>query len=116
VWADDATTVWQHLIKEIPLSESISTNSTSETQTPLPLDDSTESTAEPTTTSPSTTTASGTLDTRTNVIREQDGTLIDPTTQGIIDPTTGYIKDPDTGEYLGIAQQYLNITVCGVSS
>ena len=53
-------------------------------------------------------------DPTTGVITMADGTLIDAATGGIIDPETGAIRDPNTGEYSGMADRYLNNTVCAV--
>ena len=51
-----------------------------------------------------------TVDPQTGLIKQPDGTLIDPETGGVVDPETGAIKDPDTNQYVGIAYQYLNNT------
>jgi hypothetical protein len=48
------------------------------------------------------------------LITNSSGQLIDPATGGIVDPETGTIRDANTGQYIGIADRYLQYTVCGV--
>jgi len=43
------------------------------------------------------------------------GELIDPKNGGIVNPETGVITDPNTGYQMGIASEYLNYVVCGIS-
>ena len=61
-------------------------------------------------------TDNNTPDPRTDVITRADGTLIDPGTGGTIDPDSGVIHDPNTYWSIGLAEKYLNYTVCGVES
>jgi LCP family protein required for cell wall assembly len=128
VWASSAYQVWNRLQAGQPLS-TMSTDTPASTTDPSPSDaastsaSTTDASAPPspsnTTDDPSSDTSSSasssTVDPRTGVITSSDGKLIDPTTHGVIDPSTGYIKDPSTGEYIGVAQQYLNVTVCGLT-
>lgn len=53
-------------------------------------------------------------DATTGLITLDDGTLVDPDTKGIVDPQSGAIRDSTTGEYVGMADRYLNTTVCAV--
>ena len=39
---------------------------------------------------------------------------IDPSTGGTVDPDDGSIHDATTGQYIGLADRYLNATVCAV--
>ena len=50
----------------------------------------------------------------TGLITQADGTLIDPNTGGTVDPEDGSIHDALTGQYIGLADRYLNATVCAV--
>ena len=43
------------------------------------------------------------------------GELIDPKNYGIVNPVTGVITDPNTGYQMGIASEYRNQVVCGIS-
>ena len=61
-------------------------------------------------------TDNNTPDPRTDVITRADGTLIDPGTGGTIDPDSGVIHDPNTYWSIGLAEKYLNYTVCGIES
>lgn len=56
----------------------------------------------------------GTPDPVTGLITTPDGRLIDPITGGSVDKKNGMIHDPVTGQYMGVANQYLNATVCAV--
>ncbi|WEV59726.1 LCP family protein [Bifidobacterium sp. ESL0728] len=56
----------------------------------------------------------GTPDPVTGLITTSDGRLIDPITGGTVDKKNGMIRDPNTGQYMGVANQYLNATVCAV--
>lgn len=66
--------------------------------------------------SDSSSSSSSSTSTKAGLTVEADGTLVDPKTQGIVDPDTGFIRDANTGQYIGIADTYLNEVVCGVSS
>ena len=58
--------------------------------------------------------AAQTPDPVTGLITQADGTLIDPNTGGTVDPEDGSIHDALTGQYIGLADRYLNATVCAV--
>lgn len=58
--------------------------------------------------------AAPTPDPVTGLITQADGTLIDPNTGGTVDPEDGSIHDALTGQYIGLADRYLNATVCAV--
>ncbi len=66
--------------------------------------------------SSSSSSSSSSTSTKAGLTVEADGTLVDPKTQGIVDPDTGFIRDANTGQYIGIADTYLNEVVCGVST
>lgn len=50
----------------------------------------------------------------TGLISQSDGSLVDPRTGGVVDPETGVIRDARTGSFMGIADRYLNHTICGI--
>lgn len=56
----------------------------------------------------------GTPNPDTGLITMTNGTLVDPATGGTVDKKDGMIRDPKTGQYMGVANQYLNATVCAV--
>ena len=58
--------------------------------------------------------AAPTPDSVTGLITQADGTLIDPNTGGTVDPEDGSIHAALTGQYIGLADRYLNATVCAV--
>ena len=51
----------------------------------------------------------------TGLVTMPSGELIDPKNYGIVNPVTGVITDPNTGYQMGIASEYLNQVVCGIS-
>ena len=111
VWADNADEVWAKMREGKSLFESTETNATSTDST----------TTDGTTESQNTDENSGeqaqsieTPDATTGLITRADGTLIDPNTGGTVDPEDGSIHDATTGQYIGIADRYLNATVCAV--
>lgn len=111
VWADNADEVWAKMREGKSLFESTETNATSTDST----------TTDGTTESQNTDENSGeqaqsieTPDATTGLITRADGTLIDPNTGGTVDPEDGSIHDTTTGQYIGIADRYLNATVCAV--
>lgn len=124
VWADSADEVWAKLKDAEPLYSSDDSSSAS------PTDDASSADASASA-SPSATDAEtagtgsgtqaegkdeGTYNADTGLIEEADGTLIDPNTGGTVDPETGSILDPDTNQYIGIADKYINFTVCGIKT
>ena len=124
VWAPDADDVWNKFREDKPLFSTEDTTqpdangdadgtdapaSPSETPSAAPSE-----TADPSQQDSPAATPAPTIDPLTGLIKQHDGTLIDPETGGIVDPETGAIKDPDTNQYVGIAYQYLNSTVCAV--
>ena len=107
VWADNADEVWAKMREGKSLFESTETNATSTDST----------TTDGTTESQNTDENSGeqaqsteTPDATTGLITRADGTLIDPNTGGTVDPEDGSIHDATTGQYIGIADRYLNAT------
>lgn len=126
VWADSAAEVWDRLRDDRPLygdddapaadadgGDDHDAGDAAATPQPTPSDtDGAASTQTPTQT-PSAK-PQPTVDPKTGLIRQEDGTLIDPNTNGVVDPETGSIRDTETGQYIGIAYQYLNTTICSV--
>ncbi|WP_418214994.1 LCP family protein [Bifidobacterium choerinum] len=127
VWADNAAEVWQRLRDDRPLygddaaDASPAPESTAKDDADgKDKDDETTPTPEAddaATDTPSATPSAKpqpTVDPKTGLIKREDGTLIDPNTNGVVDPENGSIRDPETGQYIGIAYQYLNTTICSV--
>ncbi|WEV73024.1 LCP family protein [Bifidobacterium sp. ESL0790] len=117
VWSDNADSIWQKLRDNQPLTEAGDTSSDASQQQSQSGSDQSGAAQQGTDQSaqgqPSTT-SQGTLDPKTGLITRPDGTLVDPATGGIVDPDDGSIRDPQTNQYIGIAYQYLNVTVCAV--
>ncbi|KFI45455.1 transcriptional attenuator, LytR family [Bifidobacterium bohemicum] len=120
VWTADADEIWAKLRENKPLSqapESTPEDSNAQNQSKSNAQNGNDTaqngngtqngnpTPEPQTPS---------VDPVTGLIKNHDGTLIDPNTGGYVDPENGSIRDPKTNEYIGIAYRYLNTTVCGV--
>ena len=105
VWADNADEVWAKMREGKSLFESTETNATSTDSTTT--DGTTENSGEQAQ-------SIETPDATTGLITRADGTLIDPNTGGTVDPEDGSIHDATTGQYIGIADRYLNATVCAV--
>ena len=130
VWTDDADTIWENMrqgksIYSSEGSDSDSAGSDDSTNGTSDSDGSSADTGESTQTDGTSTEqsndstgneASQTPDSKTGLITESDGTLIDPNTGGTVDPEDGSIHDANTGQYIGIADRYLNATVCAVPS
>lgn len=123
VWTADAETLWAKMREGKPITVSDDTTDSSTT------DDTTGDSSDGTDTSDGTDGTDGTGDTsdgtddttqqvdpNTGLITLEDGTLVDPDTGGIVNPENGSITDPTTGEYIGIADRYLNVTVCAVTA
>ena len=106
VWTEAANDVWSVLREGKPLTKLGDNPSDSSSSSDSGSSDSTASE------SPSTPTP----DPQTGLITQADGTLLDPNTGGIVDKETGVIRDADTGQYIGMADRYLNATICKVSS
>ena len=51
---------------------------------------------------------------KTGLIKNSQGQLIDPNTGGIVNPENGTIHDSQTGQYVGIADKYVNNVLCAV--
>lgn len=129
VWTSAADDLWDKMREDRPLTVADDTAADSAadgTQSGTPSDTSPANGSDGSASAPqsgtgeNTGTAEGTQeaapqpDPKTGLITQADGTLIDPNTGGIVDPDNGAIKDPNTGEYIGIADRYLNATVCAV--
>lgn len=124
VWSSDADAVWAKLRENQPLTESTeeSADTSSESTDANSADASTESSESSASTDTSTeadTTSSddastSSIDPTTGLIIDAQGNLIDPATGGIVNPDDGIIRDAVTGQYIGIADRYLNATVCAV--
>lgn len=110
VWTSSADAVWAKLREEKPLTDQ-STSSSSSSSSSSSASSSSSSSASSSSASSS---SSSTVNPTTGLITTSSGTLIDPATGGIVDPETGTIRDASTGQYIGIADRYLNSTVCAV--
>ncbi|MDF7641439.1 LCP family protein [Bifidobacterium sp. ESL0784] len=107
VWASDADDTWSTLREYKPLTQQdMPTQSTSgQSQGNRNQSQNSNGTQQQ---------QQGTPDPATGLITTSDGRLIDPITGGTVDRKNGMIRDPNTGQYMGVANQYLNATVCAV--
>ena len=127
--ADGAEAVWEKLRNHQPLVEEQS-NDGGATDGSTSDGGATDGSTDGTTDGGGTSTDGGTTDgstdggttgdgstynERTGVITMADGTLIDAETGGTIDPETGAIRDAVTGQFIGLANRYLEIDVCGMA-
>ena len=129
VWAPKAANVWTKLQAGEPLAEkkksskkkSETSGSSSSDTTNNQSDsskndndniDSGDTNASSGSTDGSTQTTTPKPDPVTGLITNEAGELIDPATGGRVDPESGSIIDLETGQYIGIANKYLNATVC----
>lgn len=141
VWTSGADELWTRIQDDRPLSDDgsdsssstsgttdSSTNTQTNTQTQsqsqsqsqsqqTTTDSSTSSSNSSSTSSSNSSTANAsTVDPNTGLITQADGTLIDPKTGGYVDKDSGVIHNPTTGWSIGLADEYLNYTVCGIKS
>ncbi|MCI1663608.1 LCP family protein [Bifidobacterium crudilactis] len=120
VWSSSAKEVWAKFQQAIPLTQSTASTSTpsasASASSSASADSSASSSASASTeaSSSSSASASSSVNAKTGLITDASGQLIDPATGGIVDPETGTIRDANTGQYIGIADRYLQTTVCGV--
>ena len=105
IWAPTANSIWEKMRNGKPLIEE-NNNDLAQQTTPSENNNAIE---EDDTNKPS-------IDNSTGLISMNDGTLIDPNTGGIVIPDTGYIIDSNTGEYLGLANKYLEYKFCSISN
>lgn len=56
----------------------------------------------------------GKINPKTGLVKNKQGQLIDPNTGGIVNPDNGTIHDSETGQYVGIADKYVNNVLCAV--
>jgi anionic cell wall polymer biosynthesis LytR-Cps2A-Psr (LCP) family protein len=117
VWSSSASEVWAKFQKAQPLTQSTqstaSASASSSSSSSSASTQSSSSSAASASTS-SSASASSSVNATTGLITNSSGQLIDPATGGIVDPETGTIRDANTGQYIGIADRYLQYTVCGV--
>ncbi|WEV65203.1 LCP family protein [Bifidobacterium sp. ESL0764] len=111
VWSDDADATWAKLREYKPLTQQ-DTGTGAQNQSPSQGQGTTGQNQGQD--ANGTQTQQGTPDPKTGLITASDGRLIDPVTGGTVDPENGMIHDPVTGQYMGVANQYLNATVCAV--
>ncbi|WEV52414.1 LCP family protein [Bifidobacterium sp. ESL0704] len=117
VWASNADETWRTLREYKPLVQSDTpshgTSGQAESQGATNQNQGATSQGQ-SSNGTQTQTQQGTLDPTTGLITTSDGRLIDPVTGGSVDKKNGMIRDPVTGQYMGVANQYLNATVCAV--
>lgn len=128
VWTDKASALWEKMRNDQPLGtkKTVEKKTNSGKSSKKREKDANSDTAKSNTTGGSSSDSASAIDqnqtnasenqadAKTGLITDANGQLVDPNTGGIVDPETGTIKDPETGQYLGIAQKYLNATVCAV--
>ena len=113
VWADEAETLWEKMRMDKPIYGSDESDTNTDADSAGNAGDSTDDSTEGTDNTGSQE-AAPTPDPVTGLITQADGTLIDPNTGGTVDPEDGSIHDALTGQYIGLADRYLNATVCAV--
>ncbi|MDF7663984.1 LCP family protein [Bifidobacterium sp. ESL0763] len=113
VWSDSADATWQKLRDNQPLTEAADAGASS-SQSGSAQGGTAQQGGGQDAQGQQDSGNGGTLDAKTGLIDMPDGTLVDPVTGGTVDPDDGSIRDPQTGQYIGIAYQYLNVTVCAV--
>lgn len=113
VWTDEANTLWEKMRDGKPIFASDDSSSDAATDSTDSNDDSNDANGDQSdgTTDDSSNEAP---DPTTGLITKADGTLVDPNTGGTVDPEDGSIHDAVTGQYIGLADRYLNATVCAV--
>ena len=112
VWTDEADNLWEKMRAGKPIFDTADSNSGDSSDTSS--DNSASSDDSGTTDSNQSDTTAETPDPVTGLITKSDGTLVDPSTGGTVDPDDGSIHDATTGQYIGLADRYLNATVCAV--
>ena len=121
VWTDEAETLWEKMRADKPIYGSDESDANTDANTAGNSDGSSDNSTDGTDNTDNTGTdntgsqeAAPTPDPVTGLITQADGTLIDPNTGGTVDPEDGSIHDALTGQYIGLADRYLNATVCAV--
>ena len=125
-WTAEAPAVWKKLAQDRPLTDpspsgqagsSSSGSSQASPEGSSGSPSSQQSSSSPSANQPSSSPSSGSsVDPDTGLITQQDGTLIDPKTGGIVDKKSGAIRDPHTGWYIGMAEKYVNHSICKISN
>lgn len=125
-WTAEAPAVWKKIAQDRPLTDpspsgqagSSSSGSSQASPEGSSGDPSSQpSSSSPSANQPSSSPSSGSsVDPDTGLITQQDGTLIDPKTGGIVDKKSGAIRDPHTGWYIGMAEKYVNHSICKISN
>ena len=111
VWTESADDLWAVLREGKALTDQPEQQTTSSPST------STKTSQAPSQSSSSSSTSQApTVNPTTGLITKANGTLVDPNTGGTVDPENGVIRDANTGQYIGIADRYLNATVCKVTA
>ena len=121
VWTDEAETLWEKMRADKPIYGSDESDANTDANTAGNSDGSSDNSTDGTdntdnmgTDNTGSQEAAQTPDPVTGLITQADGTLIDPNTGGTVDPEDGSIHDALTGQYIGLADRYLNATVCDV--
>ena len=123
VWSDEADSIWKRMRENKPLflqatnknKKSTNNNSKNTNQTDDIDDDNTSVSENDKLNKINTqTTHVGSINPKTGLAKNAQGQLIDPNTGGIVNPTNGTIHDPQTGQYVGIADRYVNNVLCAV--
>ena len=130
VWSDEADNIWERMRENKPLSlnnQTAKTNKKSKkaakNQDSQDYDnddddnsvgDSDISENDKLNKVPSSNKTTGKVNPKTGLIKNSQGQLIDPNTGGIVNPENGTIHDSQTGQYVGIADKYVNNVLCAV--
>ena len=125
-WTAEAPAVWKKIAQDRPLTDPSPSgqagSSSSGSSQAGPEGSSGNPSSQPSSSSPSANqpssspSAGSSVDPDTGLVTQQDGTLIDPKTGGIVDKKSGAIRDPHTGWYIGMAEKYVNHSICKISN
>lgn len=124
IWSDEADNIWEKMRENKPLSlkpessnKNKKTKKSAKNNVNKDKDDlNSEDISENDNLNKSTeqNTNIGRIDPKTGLSKNTQGQLIDPNTGGIVNPNNGTIHNPETGQYVGIADRYVNNILCAV--
>ena len=118
VWSDEADDIWEKMRENKPLTlkQQYAKNDKKHTKNSSKDSNSNEDISEndKLNNSPEHKKPYGKINPKTGLVKNEQGQLIDPNTGGIVNPENGTIHDAQTGQYVGIADKYVNNVLCAV--
>lgn len=118
VWSDKADDIWEKMRENKPLTlkQQYAKNDKKHTKNSSKDSNSNEDISEndKLNNSPEHKKPYGKINPKTGLVKNAQGQLIDPNTGGIVNPENGTIHDAQTGQYVGIADKYVNNVLCAV--